>query len=162
MYRRTLGRLTATGDGPGVPIRTERTVRVEAPPDEVWAVLHRVGDYPSWWRWLRRFDARALAVGERWRCTIRPPLPWTLQVDVLLVAVADGRVDAAVSGDVTGVASVTVEADPAGGSRILLDATLDAVGGATALLHRVAPGASRWAHDRVVDAAVTGFRRRAL
>ena len=144
------------------PVRTQRTVRVEVDPADVWAALHRVEDYPSWWRWLRRFDGQALAAGERWRCTIRPPLPWTLEVDVHLVAVAGGRVDAAVSGDVTGVASVSIATDPAGGAQISLDATLEAAGGATALLHRVAPGASRWAHDRVVDAAVEGFRRRAI
>lgn len=135
---------------------------MDVAPDDVWAALHRVGDYPSWWRWLRRFDGRALAAGERWRCTIRPPLPWTLEVDILLVAVSGGRVEASVSGDVTGVASLSVAADADGGSQISLDATLDAAGGATALLHRTAPRASRWAHDRVVDAAVEGFRRRAL
>lgn len=143
-------------------VRTQRSVGVDADPTAVWSAVQRVEDYRSWWPWLREFDGRVLAPGERWRCTIRPPLPWSLRVEVHLVDVRDGRVEAVVSGDVAGAASLSVAAGPGGGTRICLDAALDAAGGATAMFHRVAPRTSRWAHDRVVDAALEGFRRRAI
>jgi len=143
------------------PLRTRRTVAIPAPADDVWAALERVDDYPTWWPWLRRFDAEALAAGQRWSCRIRPPLPWSLRFDVELRSVARGRVEAVVVGDIDGSASVDVRARGEG-CTVTLDASLRAQRGPSAALHRLAPAASRWAHDRVVDAAFAQFRDRAL
>jgi hypothetical protein len=142
-------------------IDTDRTLRLDAPADDVWSALGRVGDYRTWWPWLREFDGRVLAAGEAWSCRIAPPLPWSLRITVVLDEVGEGRVDAIVHGDVAGTASVRV--DPVGGAcELALVASLRAGGGATAVLHRLLPGVSRAAHDRVVDRAFAQFAERAL
>ena len=127
----------------------------------VWAALERVDEYPSWWPWLRGFDADVLAAGERWSCRNRPPLPWSLAFELDLRRVGDGVVRADVRGDIQGSAGVVV-APSGGGSTVTLDASLSAQGGPTAWLHRLAPPVSRWAHDRVIDAAFAQFCAGAL
>ncbi|HEX4903323.1 MAG TPA: SRPBCC family protein [Acidimicrobiales bacterium] len=143
-------------------IRTHRTLAVDAAPATVWAALERVDDYPSWWPWLRELDARSLEAGERWACRIKPPLPWSMAFEVDLRRVGDGVVRADIRGDIRGTAGVVVAPSGSGGSTVTLEAALSAQGGATALLHRLAPSVSRWAHDRVIDAAFAQFRDGAL
>lgn len=147
---------------PKSPIETRRTLEVPATVAQVWSALERVEDYPRWWPWLRHLDARSLSAGERWTCTIQPPLPWSLRVELLLDEVADGALRATVAGDVVGTAALAVRAADDGRSEIQLEATLHADGGATAALHRSVPGLSRWAHDRVIDRAFVQFRDRAF
>jgi uncharacterized membrane protein len=147
---------------PQPPIETRRAVEVPASAEQVWAALGRVQDYPRWWPWLRHLDARSLSAGERWACTIKPPLPWSLQLEIVLDEVVDGALRATVTGDVEGRAAVAVRPSGDAGTEIALDATLHAGGGATGALHRVAPRLSRWAHDRVIDRAFAQFRERAI
>jgi hypothetical protein len=142
-------------------IETSRTVWLDVGADELWAALGRVDEYPTWWPWLRRFDGRALAAGERWRCRIKPPLPWSLDLTVEIDHVGDRDVRATVHGDVAGTAAVAVRAARAG-AEITLDSSLRACGGATEALQRLLPDVSRMAHDRVVDRALAQFSRRAL
>lgn len=142
-------------------IATSRTVWLDVSPDVLWATLHRVQEYPSWWPWLHRFDGQALAAGERWRCRIKPPLPWSLDLTVQIDHVGGREVRATVHGDVAGTAAIAVRA-AGGGAEITLDSSLRACGGATAALQRLLPDVSQMAHDRVVDRALAQFSRRAL
>jgi uncharacterized protein YndB with AHSA1/START domain len=129
-------------------LRTSRTLRVEAPPDAVWAALERLDAYQGWWPWLRAFDADALAAGERWTCRIQPPLPWSLELAIELQTVVPlRRVEAEVHGDVAGTAALDI-APARGGAAITLTSDLLARRGLT--------------HDRVVDRAFEQFRDRAL
>jgi hypothetical protein len=143
-------------------IRTHRTLVVDEDPAVVWAALERVEEYPAWWPWLRGFDAEALAPGDRWSCRIRPPLPWSLDLEVHLTWVGGRAIRADIAGDIEGTADVVVRAAGDGGSAIALAASLQAWRGPTAVLHRLAPPVSRWAHDRVIDAAFAQFCERAL
>ena len=62
-----------------VELVSERSWCFGAPPDVVWAALAATGDYPTWWPWLTAFDADGLVAGGRWRCTVRPPLPYSVR-----------------------------------------------------------------------------------
>ena len=140
-------------------ILSERRFRVNAAPSEVWAALARVDDYPAWWPWLRRFDAGALAAGEWWRATIRPPLPYRLRFRVELVAVEAPRlVSARVWGDLLGRAAVSLLAADGGASTdIVIASALEAHSLAARAGARALPGVARRGHDHVLDAGAAQF-----
>ena len=138
-------------------IRSEHRYRFPAPPDAVWDALTDVGAYPSWWPWLRRFEARALAVGDVWRCEIRPPLPYAVRCAVTLVAVsAPGLVAAEVTGGVTGDARLSLV--PAGrGTELRVASRLVARHLPARALARLLPGVARRGHDWVFDTGAAQF-----
>lgn len=126
----------------------------------MWQALERVEHYQQWWPWLRRFDARSLATGERWRARIRVPMPWMLRFELELQRVdAPTSVDATVAGDVEGTASITVEPEGVA-SRIRLQSALAPRHRLLAGVHRLVPSVSRRLHDRVVDEAFRQFASR--
>jgi uncharacterized protein YndB with AHSA1/START domain len=148
-------------------ISSNHTYRLPAPRTDVWRALAGVSAYPSWWPWLRQFSASALAEGDEWRCTIRPPLPYAIRCRVVLVEVlAPTLVVARVSGDIAGTARLSLEPvagrgepDDLGGpgtdARIV--SRLHARRLPARLLARVAPGVARWGHDWVFDTAARQF-----
>ena len=78
-------------------VRSERRFEFDAAPPALWAALGSVDDYPRWWPWLRRFEARALAPGEEWRCTVKPPLPYVVRFAIRFDEVeVERRIDATV------------------------------------------------------------------
>jgi len=64
------------------------------PRAELWS---RVSDTPSfsdWWPWLRAFDPVPIEVGAATTCTIGPPLPYVLTIDLEVTGVVhDESVD---------------------------------------------------------------------
>lgn len=126
----------------------------------VWRALESVWEYQRWWPWLRHFDARALAGGERWVARIRVPLPWALRFELDLRHVsAPEHVEASLSGDIEGTASITVACDGAG-STIRLQSALAPRHRLLRAVNRWAPPVSRFVHDRVVDDAFRQFAER--
>lgn len=118
--------------------------------------MGRVEAFRDWWPWLRRFDADALRVGDRWRCTIRPPLPYLLRLTIRIdEAVAPSRILATVSGDIDGHAAVHLEPDGSG-CAIRLTSTLVPARQPLKAVAAVAPGLARFGHDWVLD---TGFEQ---
>ena len=65
-------------------VRSDRRFRFDAAPPAFWAAIGSVDDYPRWWPWLRSFEARALAPGDEWRCTVKPPLPYVVRFTIHL------------------------------------------------------------------------------
>ena len=143
-------------------VRSERRFEFDAAPPALWAALGSVDDYPSWWPWLRRFDARALAQGEEWRCTVKPPLPYVVRFTVRFDEVeVERRIDAVVSGDIEGPAQLLIEPST-GGSAVTLTSSLrptNTVLKAAALLGRPLV---RYGHDWVLDIGAGQFASRAL
>ncbi|HVT75434.1 MAG TPA: hypothetical protein VHD87_00275, partial [Acidimicrobiales bacterium] len=89
---------------------THKTLQFARPRAEVWAAMGDVGSYQRWWPWLRAFEARALASGEAWHCTVRPPLPYTVTFIIAFEdVVAERHAHAHVSGDVAGDATLTLD-----------------------------------------------------
>ena len=143
-------------------VRSERRFEFDAAPPALWAALGSVDDYPRWWPWLRRFEARALAPGEEWRCTVKPPLPYAVRFAIRFDEVeVERRIDATVEGDIEGPAQLLIEPS-AGGSAVTLTSSLrptNTVLKAAALLGRPLV---RYGHDWVLDIGAGQFASRAL
>lgn len=143
-------------------IESDRRRTFDVSPERLWDVLNELDRYPTWWPWLRRFEATALAAGETWRCEVRAPLGYPVRFDVHLSAVEEARsVAARVDGDVVGSASIVIEAEL---DRTVLRFTSELLPSARhlRLLGRMAPGLARSGHDAIVDAALRQFADRAL
>lgn len=140
-------------------ILSERRYRFLAPPPDVWAALSDVEHYASWWPWLARFDAEALAPGASWHCKIRPPLPYVLRCRIDLVTVEAPRlVSARVWGDLLGRAAVSLAPSPHDdGTDVRIAAALAAHSVPARMGARAFPGMARRAHDWVFDAGARQF-----
>lgn len=138
-------------------IRSRRDWRFDAPLTEVWNALAAVDAYPSWWPWLRRFDATSLTEGQVWRCTVKPPLPYSLTFDLTLDSVVDQHsIKATLSGDLCGTARIDLEpADEA--TRLQLTSSIEARRRPVAMLERLAGPIARWGHDWVLDTGARQF-----
>ncbi len=143
-------------------VRSDRSYRFVTPPEVVWDALCRVDDYRRWWPWLRRLDAQGMVEGDRWRCLILPPVPYILRLTVHLLSVEEHqRVEAQVSGDITGDATLTL--DPTDeGCVVRLTSVLRPHRGPLRTVTRVAPWIAHRGHDWVLDTGLRQFRHRAL
>jgi hypothetical protein len=140
---------------------TDRRYQLPLAPAELWAVVAEVDDYLSWWPWLRRFEARALAGDEVWHCLVQPPLPYRVNFDVHLEEVdAPTRVRASVTGDVVGQACLEIAERP-GGSEARLTSSLEPGNGLLRTFARMAAPVVRYGHDWVLDSGVRQFIDRA-
>ena len=143
-------------------VHSDRSYHFAHPPGAVWAAIGRVESFQDWWPWLRRFEATGLVRGDRWACTIRPPVPYALELTVTLDEVEEpSRIEATVSGDISGHATVSL--DPvADGTRVRLVSSLRPTGQPLRAVTRLAPWLARFGHDWVLDTGLGQFRRRAL
>lgn len=145
-------------------IRSDHSHHIDRTVDEVWETLQRVDDYRRWWPWLRRLDAEAVRTGEVWACTVQPPLPYTLRFEIVLLDVVEGddtyEVDATVDGDIAGSAHLSL-APVDGGSEVALTSVLRPANGPLRLVATFTPWIARFGHDRIIDAGIEQFRRRA-
>jgi hypothetical protein len=133
-------------------------------PDELWRTLERYDDFESWWPWLRTFaaDRPGMTTGNVLHGIVVPPVPYRLRLDVTLAECRKPElIRASVSGDVTGCAELRLTPID-GGSAVVADWSLEMTAPALRIATRVAYPLMLWGHNRVVDMAVSGFRRRAL
>jgi hypothetical protein len=125
--------------------------------EEVWDQICDVGNYRSWWPWLRRFDADALAPGEEWRCEVQPPLPYIVRFRVAIEEVkAPALVHARVLGDVVGDATLELE-EAEQGCRAIMHSALAPGNRALRLVSRFAAPLARYGHDWVLDSGARQF-----
>ena len=129
-------------------------------PEQLWERILAVDEYSTWWPWLRRFEGQALAAGERWRCTVQPPLPYTVRFEVRIDEVEPAReVAATVSGDVVGSARLLLEAHRDGcAARLMADLGPDKH--ALRALSVAARPLVRFGHNWVLDTGARQFRAR--
>jgi uncharacterized protein YndB with AHSA1/START domain len=145
-----------------VDVRSDRRFTFPVSTEDLWSALTRVDDYRAWWPWLRRFDATAFAVGERWRCEVQPPTPYVLRFDVTLIDVVPHEHAAAtISGDITGHARLDVHEHREGSEARLVShlAPSNAVLRAVAV---VARPVVRFGHDWVLDTGLRQFAAKGL
>jgi uncharacterized protein YndB with AHSA1/START domain len=143
-------------------IVSDRRYTMAADVGTVWAALAGVDAYQRWWPWLRAFDASCLCEADVWRCTVRPPLPYTLRLTVsLLEVVQPALIRARVGGDVAGHAAVRLSPVP-GGCEVRLTSRLAPARRSFAVVAAIARPAAVWAHDRVLDRGAAQFVERAL
>lgn len=133
-------------------------------PDELWATIERFDRFESWWAWLRDFgaDTDGLVAGNVLHCTVVPPVPQRLRLDIRLEsALPPHVVEATIDGDVRG--SAVMRLDPVDdGTRVTAVWSLEMMSRPLRIAALVAFPLMRWGHDRVVEMAVAGFRQHAL
>ena len=140
-------------------IRSDRHYDFAVSRDELWEALTQVDRYRAWWPWLRSFDGDTFAAGERWRCVVKPQLPYTLEFAIELDEVADElSAHARLSGDIDGWAELTLT-DEGTGSQLRLESELTARSGPARWLDAVAPPLARRGHDWILDNGIRQFRR---
>jgi uncharacterized protein YndB with AHSA1/START domain len=162
-------RAAADGDGRGNVEngRSPRTARFgfdrsfefELPPDQLWTLLSDTSAFPRWWPWLRSFEAVPLEPGATTRCSIGPPLPYLINVDLAVDDVVTEKLLAvSVSGDLHGPARLEIAASALGSTaRLVWELTVTRPGLRVAA--RVARPLLLWGHDWVVNSGVEQFRR---
>jgi len=143
-------------------ITTVHRYELRLPREEAWRLISDVSNYRNWWPWLRVFDGAALAPGEEWRCAVQPPVPYLVRFRVVIENVETGvRVQARVSGDVVGAATLRIE-DTANGCTATLDSTLAPGNTALRTMSRFAGPIARFGHDWVLDSGARQFVTRAV
>jgi hypothetical protein len=147
-------------------VRSDRRHRFDVDGETLWSAITAVEDFPRWWPWLRHFDGERLAPGERWGCTVQPPLPYVLRFELEITDVVAPRlVTARISGDLTGSARLEVRdlSGPDGArSEVRLRSDLAPANRALRTVATVARPVVRFGHDWVLDTGLQQFRKKAL
>jgi uncharacterized protein YndB with AHSA1/START domain len=141
---------------------SDRSYRFAVSAPELWATIGEVDQYRTWWPWLRRLDAAALAVGERWAGVIQPPLPYSVRFVLTIEQVESPYlVVAQVSGDIAGTARLDV-VDEDGGCVARMRSELAPANRALQVVAQLASPVVRFGHDWVLDTGARQFTARAL
>lgn len=130
------------------------------PAAELWAAMAEFDCFSSWWTWLREFsvEGNGLQHGTVLHGVVAPPLPYRMQLDVVLdECVPERRITALVRGDLQGAAQLTFDGGNAE-TRAHAVWTIEMMQRPMRVAARLAKPLLRWGHDRVVDATVDGFR----
>lgn len=130
-------------------------------PRVMWSVMAQTEQFAGWWSWLSDVhgDGPALRDGSELHGLVAPPLPYRMHLDVVLDRCVDAQsIDASVHGDLVGPAHLRLEPD-GGKTRATATWSVEMMQPPMRIAARLAPRLLRWGHDRVVDAAVAGFRR---
>ncbi|MGI8936667.1 MAG: SRPBCC family protein [Iamia sp.] len=143
-------------------VRSDRRWSFPATPERFWDVVASVDEYPTWWPWLRRFEADALATGARWKCTVSPPLPYRIRFDLRMEEVdRPWLARVSVTGDIRGSARMDVTPVD-GGCQVRLRSDLVPAHPSLRVASAVTRPMIRWGHDWVLDTGVRQLRSRAL
>ena len=126
--------------------------------DELWSRLSDTSSFSTWWPWLRAFDPVPIEEGATTCCTIGPPLPYVLTVELAVARVVDSEsVDVEVNGDLCGPARLVL-ADAEGGSTARLHWRLEVQRPMLRMAATVGRPVLQWGHDWVVSNGVEQFR----
>jgi len=143
-----------------VELVTHKALRFAYPRSDVWAAMADVGAYRQWWPWLRAFEARALVTGDEWRCTVRPPLPYTVSFVITLdEVVVEEHVLARVSGDIAGSAELTLHGVEKG-CEVVVRSDLAPQSGFLRFLATTLPPVARFGHDWILTTGAAQFTRK--
>jgi uncharacterized protein YndB with AHSA1/START domain len=130
--------------------------RIDAPPADVYAVLHELPDYPAWWPEVRTTEE----VGEQaYRLTCRSTLPYDL-VFVTTQARQDpeaGVLEANLAGDLDGFSRWTITASGTG-SLAVFEEEVDATKPLLRRLAAVARPAFKANHSLMMRHGQAGLR----
>ena len=147
---------------PQMDVRSDRRYRFPVPPEQLWPVLTDVGQYRTWWPWLRSFDGAGFAPGERWSCVVQPPLPYSLRFSIALAEVVPHELAVAtIEGDIVGEARLELTSDD-DGCEARLRSRLAPSNSVLRAIAAVAAPVARFGHDWVLDTGLRQFRSRAL
>ena len=137
---------------------------LDAPPDEVWAVLRAVEAWPLWWRSVRRVETLAVGdaegIGAVHRLVWQTALPYRLTITTEISAIEPGRrIEVRASGDVEGTGTWSLRPGAEGGTAVRY---VWRVGVGKPWMRRLLPvlrPVFAWNHDKVMQAGDAGLRR---
>jgi uncharacterized protein YndB with AHSA1/START domain len=132
------------------------------PPDRLWSAIGQLDQFEGWWGWLGHLEVegRGLETGAVLRGTVDPPVPYHMRLEVVLTrCVPCERIDASIRGDLAGDACLELSPE-ADGTLTDVAWNLEMLQWPMRAAARVAYPLLRWGHDCVVEATVSGFRRR--
>lgn len=136
----------------------ERVWWVPATPDRVFAALHDLGAYPTWWPQIREVTRHTEDSGV---ARIRSALPYSLAVGVTreVVDAANGRLRVGLSGDLVGWAEFVVEAGSGGWSVATFSEQVQVGVGWLSPFDRVLEPVLRANHEVMMRSGERGLRR---
>lgn len=141
---------------------SDRRLGFETDRSTVWSAITDIERYQEWWPWLRSFDADAFEAGSRWRCRVKPPMPYTLRFEIVLTEVVpEERARATIEGDISGRAELTAH-DRGTACELRLVSDLHASHVALRIFGWLARPVAVRGHDWVLDTGAQQFRRVAL
>jgi polyketide cyclase/dehydrase/lipid transport protein len=145
-----------------VQLVTQKDIHFAYPRAVVWATMADVDSFRMWWPWLRTFEARGLITGDQWRCTVRPPLPYTVSFTIALEDILEEeRVLARVHGDIAGTAELTLfSVDD--GCRVVVRSDLAPQSRFLRVMAATVPPMARFGHDWILVTGAAQFKARAL
>jgi uncharacterized protein YndB with AHSA1/START domain len=141
---------------------SDRRYRFAVPPEDLWRALGETADYQRWWPWLTSFEADGLVAGGEWRCTVRPPLPYSLRFAIHLdEVVPPTHVTATVVGDIAGHARLVLTPRE-DGCEVRLTSVLSPGNRVFAVIATMARPIVQRGHDWVLDTGARQFVGRAI
>ena len=147
-------------------VRSHRRYDFAADRAGVWAAMSAIDEFRHWWPWLRRFDGQGLVVGDVWRCTVQPPLPYVMRFTVALDEIIEhSLVRATVGGDVTGTVRIELADRAPGrapGCEVQLVSALTPDSGFVRALTFVGRPLVKFGHDWVLDTGARQFSAHAF
>ena len=150
------------GSVPAPFITYRRCYRFDLAPDRLWDRIEEFDQFEHWWPWLTEFrsEGLGLSAGSVLHGVVTPPLPYRMRLRVELVdCERPHSIDATVGGDLIGDARLRLHHD-GGGTSAEVAWTVEMLQPAMRLASRIGRPLLQWGHDRVVEMAVVGFRRR--
>lgn len=121
-----------------------------------------VGSYQRWWPWLRTFEAVELERGDVWRCSVSPPLPYTVTFAIAFDDVfPEERIVASVTGDIVGNAELDIT-DTSTGCEVVVRSDLQPRSPFLRLLAKTLPPVVRYGHDWILATGAAQFEAQAL
>lgn len=131
-------------------------------PGELWALIEDPRNFGHWWSWLHNVECtdRRIVAGSVLTGVVDPPVPFTMWAEVVIDECERLRhISASVSGDIKGAARLDTSAAP-GGTQVEIGWAVEMMQRRMRVAALVARPLLQWGHDRVVEAAVSGFSRR--
>lgn len=143
-------------------IASDRCYDFQVSPEVFWEAACRTPMYQTWWPWLQGFDADHLAEGQVWVCCVQPPLPYSVAFSLELHDVRQAlRIQARVSGDIQGDASLDIE-PASSGCRVRLRSHLSPSSRWLKTASIVARPMVKFGHNWVLDTGARQFQTRAF
>jgi len=146
-----------------ITFHSDRSWRFDVGRDRLWDRITTTDEYTQWWPWLQAFEPDGGVVpGQRWTCTVAPPLPYRVRFEVHFVDVVPGHhVESTVSGDIGGHARLTID-DDGDGTRARLVSDLHPTNRLLRGFGLVARPLVEYGHNWILDEGRRQFAERAF
>ncbi|MBV8950504.1 MAG: hypothetical protein JOZ99_06495 [Actinobacteria bacterium] len=130
-------------------------------PQRLWALIEDPANFERWWGWLHDVHCTdpLITAASVLTGVVDPPVPFSMRVRVTIDECEPARhIAASVGGDLRGTAGLDIDGD-GGDASVAIGWDVEMMQPQMRVASLVARPVLQWGHDRVVEAAVRGFRR---